>query len=81
VVSFTPLPLHPRHPLDRRLGGPRTSLGAVEMRKISCPCREYDLDSSAIQIEPVALPTWGTGYSDILHGIPQYIQADSRIVP
>jgi hypothetical protein len=39
VVSFTLRPLYPRgnspwYPLDRRLGGPRTSLDDVERRKI-----------------------------------------------
>jgi hypothetical protein len=27
VVSFTPRPLYPRHPLDRRLGGPQSRSG------------------------------------------------------
>jgi hypothetical protein len=34
VVSFTPLPLYPRYPLDRRLGGPQSRSGRCGEEKI-----------------------------------------------
>jgi hypothetical protein len=52
VVSFTPLPLHPHYPVDRRLGGPQAGLYAVKERRISLSCRESNPESSIVQ--PVA---------------------------
>jgi hypothetical protein len=37
VVSFTPLPLYPRYPLDRRLGGPQSQSGWRGEEKILYP--------------------------------------------
>jgi hypothetical protein len=37
VVRFTPLPLYPRYPLDRRLGGPQSRSGPREEEKILDP--------------------------------------------
>jgi hypothetical protein len=34
VISFTPRPLYPRYPLDRRLGGPQSRFGWRSERKI-----------------------------------------------
>jgi hypothetical protein len=34
VVSYTPLPLYPRYPLDRRLDGPQSPSGCCGERKI-----------------------------------------------
>jgi hypothetical protein len=36
-VSFTSLPLHPRYPLDRRLGGPQSQSGSCGMKKNTFP--------------------------------------------
>jgi hypothetical protein len=54
VVTFTPRPLYPRgncprYPLDRRLGGPQSLSGHYRRENISCPCRELNFDSSAVQ--------------------------------
>jgi hypothetical protein len=53
VISSTRLPLYLqgkrlRYPLDRRLGGATTGLGAVGQRTISCPCQESNHDRPAI---------------------------------
>jgi hypothetical protein len=37
VASFTPRPLCPRYPLDRRLGGPQIRYGKV-LKQISMKC-------------------------------------------
>jgi hypothetical protein len=37
VVSFTPRPLYPRYPLDRRLGGPQSQSGRSGEEKILDP--------------------------------------------
>jgi hypothetical protein len=62
MLSFTPLTLYPleeplRYALDWRLGG----LDLLDVRKISCSCRETNLDSSDVQ--PVAVIL--TGYPKI----------------
>jgi hypothetical protein len=45
MVSFTLWPLYsqgksPWYPLNRRLGGPRAGVDAMEKRKIPSPCRD-----------------------------------------
>jgi hypothetical protein len=54
VFSFTPRPLYPwgkipRYPLDMRLGGPQGQSGYYREEEISCPYRESNPDSSAVQ--------------------------------
>jgi len=58
VVSFTARPLYPHgkgpwYPLDRRLGGPRAVLDAVDQRKIPSPHRKSNPRTPIVQ--PVAL--------------------------
>jgi hypothetical protein len=51
-VSFTPQPLYhqgncPRHPLNRKLGGPQNRSGRYGEDKNSCPCGESNPVSAA----------------------------------
>jgi hypothetical protein len=50
VVSFTPLPLYPRYPLDKKLGGPQSQSG--RRGENSCPHR--DSNSDPVVVQPVA---------------------------
>jgi hypothetical protein len=61
VASFTPRPLYsqgksPRYPLDKRLGGPKSRSGRCGVEKITCPCREWNPESSARSISDWAIP-------------------------
>jgi hypothetical protein len=49
VVSFTPLPLYSRYPLDKRLGGPQSRSGRFGEEKILAPYRDSNSDPSLVQ--------------------------------
>jgi hypothetical protein len=65
VVSFRPRPLYLpplpgkscRYPLDKRLDGNQSFYVVMEYRKISCPCRESNYNSSVISPGPTTMPT------------------------
>jgi len=43
-VYFTPWPLYPMYPLNRRLGGPHSQSGLFGRDKIPCSCKDCALD-------------------------------------
>jgi hypothetical protein len=79
VISFTHWLLYPRYPLDRRLGGPRVGLDAVERSKI-LQCRESN------QGRPAHSPSlYRLRYMRLVQGVgkgkrPKKLQAMSRNV-
>jgi hypothetical protein len=62
VVSFTPLPLNPWYPLDRRLGGPQSRSG---------PYR--DLNSGLSVVQPVA-----SRYTDCAIPAPRVVRKNTQ---
>jgi hypothetical protein len=67
VVHFTPRPLYPRYPLDRRLGGPQELVWMIWRRENSWPYRDSNSDPSVVQ--PIV-----SRYSD--YAIPAHKKKD-----